>query len=121
MVDLSKITKERFFDEFLLNQEDLEKLDDATGIKPERAREIWRFVQDAGTAEYSLVHEKNYIGAIYDLGLEPEGENKKECEEERKECPGIYLGLAPIEKVYAGYLLAWEQAYGIFNSVERRP
>lgn len=109
------MTKEKFFEEYLLSQEDLEKLEEATGIDPERARYIWKLVKSVGMDNFSDVHEKIYLEAIYDLGLEPDDED------ERKECPDIYLDLKPIEKVYAGYLLAWEQAFEIFNSVDNKP
>jgi hypothetical protein len=59
-----------------------------------------------------FLHEKNYLQAIYDVGLDPDNED------ERKDFPNIYLGLNPIEKVYAGCLLTWEQVYEMLNSVE---
>lgn len=101
---IKKYTKEQFFEEFVLHKEDLDKLEDATGILPARAREIWKIVSKAGNVGlFDVIMPKSYIQAIYDLGLEPEDE------EERKSCPDIYLGLDPVEKVYAGYLLGLEQ------------
>lgn len=98
------MSKEKFFNEYLLNSQDLENLEDATGISPKRAIEIFNIVRKAGTKDSTIPNQKNYIQAIFDLGIDPENE------EERNRWPDIYFGLAPIEKVLAGYLLGWEQA-----------
>lgn len=106
--------KEKFFDEFLLNQEDLENLEEITGIETDRARQIWEIIKKVGMEDFSITKEKSYLKAIYNLGVDPDDE------EERKEYPDIFLGLTGIERVYAGYLLAWEQAYSIFISLRKK-
>jgi hypothetical protein len=102
--------KEKFFKEYLLNPRDLENLEDATGISPERAVEIYNITMKSGMKDSPDPNQKNYIQAIYDLGIDPEDED------ERKKWPDIYFGLTPIEKVFAGYLLGWEQASEAFIS-----
>lgn len=104
-------TKEQFFKEFVLSKEDLEMLEGATGITPERAIEIWELVKKTGVPEFYISDEKCYIQAIYDIIIDPDDEK------EREEFPDVYLGLNPAEKTYAGYLLGLEQAFEIFNSV----
>lgn len=98
------ISKEKFFKEYLLNPQDLENLEDTTGISPKRAIEIYNIVRNAGTKDSTVPNQKNYVQAIYDLGIDPDDED------ERNKWPGIYFGLTPIEKVFAGYMLGWEQA-----------
>lgn len=98
------MSKEKFFNEYFLNPQDLEHLADATGISSERAIEICNIVIKTGTKDSTIPNQKNYLQAIYDLGIDPEDED------ERNKWPGIYFGLTSIEKVLAGYFLGWEQA-----------
>jgi hypothetical protein len=98
------MSKEKFFNEYFFNSQDLEHLEDATGISPERAKEIYNIVKKSGMKDSTFPNQKNYLVAIYDLALDPEDED------ERSEWPGIYFGLTAIEKVLAGYLLGWDQA-----------
>ena len=105
-------SKEQFVEDILLNQEDLDNLELMTGISPDRAREIWKNIAKTGIEDFLL--EKNYLQSIYEIGLDPDNEKEKE------EFPNVYFELNPIEKAYAGYLLGWEQAYEMLNSIECR-
>lgn len=70
----------------VLNKEFLDMIYGWVGISPERVMEIYEIVSKSGITD---LKEKSSIKSIVDIGLEPE--------------------LDDIEKVFAGYLLAWNE------------
>lgn len=99
-------TIEQFMTEIVLCQEDLEKIQQETGLTPDRVREIWKLVRRTGIPEFSTEDERVHIRSVYEVALDPEDE------EEREKFPNIYLNLSKLEASLASYLIGIEQMLG---------
>lgn len=99
-------TVEQFMTEIVLCQEDLEKIQEETGITPDRIREIWTLTRGTGIPEFSTEDKRVHIRSVYEVALDPEDE------EEREQFPNIYLNLSKLEASIASYLIGIEQMLG---------